>query len=305
MEDQPQPVPLQWRLFSFVLVLGSAGLSYIFLKRHDLFDSAGLYLGLPLLLALGLSLTPKTRSAMGATMKGITIALLLSAVVFQEGSICILFAAPLFYGVGALIASLVDSSRRRNDRDSKLRVACVSAIVGLLALEGTTPFTSFGRHNEVVVTKIIHAKPAEIRAQLSQMPSLGLDRPSFLKIFPYPAQTTPLGLNVGDESTIKFTAFKHIWWTKVEGSLILKVVGSAPNHIQFAAIRDDSYLSHYMKWNSSEILMEPVDNENTSVTWKLSYERILDPSWYFGPLQNYAANLAAEELIDHVATPHS
>ena len=159
MEDQPKPAPLQWRLFSLVLVLGLAGLGYSFLRRHNLFDSAGLYLGLPLLLALGLSLTPKTKSAMGATMKGITIALLLSAVIFHEGTICILFASPLFYGVGALVAALVDSSRRRNDRDSKLRLVGVSAIVGVLALEGTAPITSFYRYNEVVVTKIIHAKP--------------------------------------------------------------------------------------------------------------------------------------------------
>jgi hypothetical protein len=46
-----------------------------------------------------------------------------------------------------------------------------------------------------------------------------------------------------------------------------------------------------------------VDDTHTTVTWTLSYERCLDPSWYFGPWERYAAQLAARYLIDAVATP--
>src|SRR5690242_1070054 len=107
--SQPNPTPpakepLRWGLFSLVLALGIAGAVVVLLNRNDLTDSAALYIGIPLILALVLSLTPKSTSALGATMKGMTIALLLSAIVFQEGYICILFAAPLFYAIGALAA---------------------------------------------------------------------------------------------------------------------------------------------------------------------------------------------------------
>ena len=41
----------------------------------------------------------------------------------------------------------------------------------------------------------------------------------------------------------------------------------------------------------------------TRVTWTLRYRRGLDPAWYFGPMEQYAARLAAGYLIDTVATP--
>ena len=46
-----------------------------------------------------------------------------------------------------------------------------------------------------------------------------------------------------------------------------------------------------------------VSANTTKVTWTLRYDRGLDPSWYFGPWERYAAGLAADYLIDSVATP--
>jgi hypothetical protein len=89
----------------------------------------------------------------------------------------------------------------------------------------------------------------------------------------------------------------------VEGALVLKVSVLGPDGIRFVATGDDSYLSHYLEWKSSEVALQPIDAAHTQVTWTLAYRRILDPSWYFGPMQRYAVRLAAEELIDHVATP--
>lgn len=58
----------QWRLFTLVLAVGLSGLFFHILKRQNLDNSAALYVGLPFLLALGISLTPKTQSTMTATM---------------------------------------------------------------------------------------------------------------------------------------------------------------------------------------------------------------------------------------------
>jgi hypothetical protein len=305
MENSEQTSFMRSRLFWIVLVLGLAGIAYTLLKRHDLYNSAALYLGLPLLLALGLSLTPKTKSAMGATMKGMTIAMLLSALVLHEGTLCIIFASPLFYGVGALIAGLVDYSREKRDRNSKLNAFAAIAVIGLLAVEGTTATTTYPREDVVVVSRVVNASPAAIRKQLSEPSDLGKKRPGFLTLFPYPARVPALGLNVGDETRIEFVAYKHIWWTKVEGALVLKATKSEANQIEFVALSDDTYLSHYLTWQESIVELTPINTSQTRVTWTLSYQRKLDPAWYFGPLQHYAAWLAAGELIDHVATPRS
>jgi hypothetical protein len=303
MDKLPQSKLNFTALFYAVLVIGLAGAVFTFLHRHYLYDSGALYVGLPLLLAVGMSLTPKTSSAMGATMKGITVALLLSAIVLQEGTICILFAAPIFYGIGALVAAFVDHGRKKDKGDTNVLSISAVVILALMSTEGTTALTSFNRDNEITVSKIVNANQNAVLAQLTKATSLGMEKPLFLSLFPYPVALTPLGLNQGDETKISFVYFKHIWWTKVTGDLVLKTIESTPNKINFQMVSDDSYLSHYLKWQSSEVSFASIDETHTKVTWRLSYKRILDPAWYFGPMQNYAVRLAAEELIDHVATP--
>ena len=189
--------PGQWKLFFTVLVIGCAGLVYWFLRRGGLEQSAALYTGLPLLLALGLSLTPPDKSATGATMKGMAIALLLAAPLLQEGYICILFASPLFFGVGLIIAAIVDWSRKRRDTKGKLQSAALVAIIALMAIEGTTPGTSFPREHEVVVSKLVPAPIEAVRTTLARAPVLGDNKPLFLRIFPYPVALEGEGLRSG------------------------------------------------------------------------------------------------------------
>lgn len=299
---QSKKPKLQWNLFFGVLALGIGGFVYVMLRRQGLNDSAALYLGIPLILALAVSLLPVSKSAMGATMKGMTIALLMSSFVFREGYICIVFSAPIFYAVGALIAGSIDYARKRKD-DRTPRTAAIAVIIALLSLEGTTDVTTVPRENEVTVSKIVDAPVDTIRDQLSAPPRFEGNKPAFLRIFPYPATITGQALKVGDEQKIVFVAYKHIWWTRVQGALTLKVSALSPDGVKFVAIGDDSYLSHYLEWQSSEVALQPIDSNHTRVTWTLAYRRNLDPSWYFGPMQRYAVQLAAEELIDHVATP--
>jgi len=293
--------PLRWGFFSVVLALGITAAVGEVLIRHDLSDSAALYIGIPLILALLLSLMPKSTSALGATMKGITIALLLSAIVFNEGYICILFAAPLFYAIGALAAIPIDLARKHKKRP--IQAGIVATILALMSLEGTTDVTTFPRDNEVTVSKIVASPVDAVREQLAEPPRLEGTKPFFLRIFPYPVATSGLPLKVGDEVKTDFVAYKHIWWTRIEGVLVLKVTALGPDGIKFVATSDDSYLSHYLAWQRSEVALQPIDATHTKVTWTLAYRRILDPSWYFGPMQRYAVRLAAEELIDHVAGP--
>ncbi len=295
--------PGQWKLFFTVLVIGCAGLVYWFLRRGGLEQSAALYTGLPLLLALGLSLTPPDKSATGATMKGMAIALLLAAPLLQEGYICILFASPLFFGVGLIIAAIVDWSRKRRDTKGKLQSAAVVAVIALMAIEGTTPGTSFPREHEVVVSKLVPAPIEAVRTTLARAPVLGDNKPLFLRIFPYPVALEGEGLSVGDQRRATFVAYKHIFWNRIEGSAVFAVTEATERKIAFELVSDTSYVAHYLGWKRSEVELTPTDAAHTLVTWRLSFHRKYDPYWYFGTLQKYAVGLVAEELIDHAATP--
>ena len=74
-------------------------------------QTALMFIGLPTALALLLAALPAAKSATGMIMKGITLFLLLLGILFIEGFICILMAAPFFYSIGALIGIFVDKAR--------------------------------------------------------------------------------------------------------------------------------------------------------------------------------------------------
>src|SRR5215472_2182780 len=76
-------------------------------SAHDEHSSL-VFIGLPAVLALAAVLLPRPATAKGAAVRAITVALLLSSVLFGEGFVCIVMAAPLFYAVGLLIGAVVD-----------------------------------------------------------------------------------------------------------------------------------------------------------------------------------------------------
>lgn len=293
----------RWRLFVAVLTIGAAGIFYHMLVRNSLNHSAALYIGLPFLLALGLSLTPKSQTTMGATMKGLTIALLLSAPVFMEGFLCIVLASPILYSVAALVAYLINRSKSNASKGKRIQASAFTFFFALFALEGTHPGLTFERSAHTQYSKVIQSDIKNIRHQLSQPIAPFSARPVFLKLFPAPDSVSGQGLAPGDTRDVQFTYHKWFITNTHTGTTRFTVEESSNTYLRFAIPHDDSYISHYLDWKSSEIWLEPLGTDRTRVTWKLSYDRKLDPAWYFGPMQKYAVWLAAKVLVDHVATP--
>ena len=58
-----------------------------------------------------------------------------------------------------------------------------------------------------------------------------------------------------------------------------------------------------MGWEEIEVTWTAIDDTRTEVTWRIHYERRLDPAWYFAPWQRYAVGLSAEYLIENLLTP--
>src|SRR5258707_9336843 len=59
--------------------------------------TALMFVGIPTVLAVLLALSPAAVSPAGIAAKGVTIGLLISAILFGEGVICVLMAAPIAY----------------------------------------------------------------------------------------------------------------------------------------------------------------------------------------------------------------
>jgi hypothetical protein len=308
--------PGRWALITITLALAVGAIAYHLMHGSSLHQSVVFFIGVPAVLAVILSLTPKAKSATGVIVKGITLALLLSGIVFAEGFVCILMAAPLFYLVGIAIGYPIDRVRRKRQSEGK-----VYSVVGigllLLSVEGAVPGTSFPRHETISVTRSIDASLGQVRQALASTPDFDKSLPFYLRLgFPRPVGATGNGLEVGDRRTIFFgdespmepmgDSHHHVIEPESReggGTLELEIVRSGKRSVVFEPLADTTAFTHWIGWGRSIVSWRALDSDTTEVTWTFHYERRLSPSWYFGPWQRYAATKAVGFLIDTVATP--
>jgi hypothetical protein len=291
--------PAQWGVVGLALSLAMAVAVYRFAHFSQFDQTAALFIGLPTALAVGLTLTPKAKSATGMAVKGMTIGLLLSGIVLGEGVICILMAAPLFYGIALVIGFTVDVVRRMERKIRERKLYSVLLIpLALMSLEGVAPITSFPAAGTATVIQTMSASPSDVEAALGTAPRFDRTPPIFLGIgFPLPVAAEGGGLMVGDRRTI--------WFASRDGkrrALVLEVVESGMGHVRFHALADQTPIARWLGWEDADVTWQP-GPDRTRVTWTLSYGRRLSPAWYFGPLEQYAATLSAGYLIETAATP--
>ncbi len=294
----------QWSVAALIAGLAVFVIGYRLLAAGNLQQTAALFVGLPAVLAIIITLAPRARSATGMTLKGMTIALLVSGTFLGEGFICVLMMAPIFYGVGIGIGLIIDfatrADRRRHGRVSNIRLRCwIVAPIILLSLEGVTPQLSFSGLSMVSRSAIVDATPSRVAEAIASTPRFDEPLPMYLGLgFPRPTEVRGRGLEVGDERVIHFRTLGG-----GGGDLRLRIAQRGPGRVVFEPVSDTSQISRWMRWRRIEVSWSALGAGRTSVTWRIGYERRLDPAWYFAPWQRYAVGLAAEYLIRTVSTP--
>jgi hypothetical protein len=168
-----------------------------------------------------------------------------------------------------------------------------------MSIEGSSPKLSFNREETVQASKVINSPAEQVELVIARSPRTGLPLPLYLRMgFPRPTDAQGEGLQVGNSRTIHFAGGEGR-----PGDLVLQVEESRPGYLRFRAISDRSKIAHWLDWKSSEVEWMKLDSDHTRVTWKLHFQRRLDPAWYFRPWERYAARLAAEYLIEANAIP--
>lgn len=282
----------QWTIVVVILALTAAGILYRVFVVQKFEQTAALFIGLPAVLALLLTLTPQAKSATGVIMKSMTVALLMAGPILGEGFICVIMAAPLFYLVGAIIGMLVDRGRRK-ERPISLQAVVLLPIL-LVSLEGTTPMLSFPRGQQVTVKKIVNGSPADVERMLARQPVFDRALPAYLRMkFPLPVATSGEGLTLGAQRRIHFAGGEG-----KPGDLALRITERAPSSVTFTAQSDTSHIAHWLTWRASRVSWRAAGAGRTEVEWTIAYDRELDPAWYFAPWERYATRLAAGYLID-------
>jgi hypothetical protein len=276
-----------------------AGLAFQAAQVAGLNHTALVFVGIPALLAVVVTLLPRPGSVTGVIMKSVTLAMLLAGTVFGEAFICILMASPLIYGVALVVGTSVERRRAKLGRAGAAHVSLLVLVAASIpAMEGVVPRAEFPRESTVRVSALVAATPDEVRRALEGPMNFDRPLPRFLRLgFPTPGATEGQGLHVGDRRSVMLQHGHHH-----SGKLVMEVRSVEPSRVVFTPVADDSYLVHWLTWREAEVQWAAVPG-GTRVWWKLSYRRRLDPAWYFGPLERYGVATAAVYLTETLATP--
>jgi hypothetical protein len=298
---QPEDAPprrlssAQKRLIGFILVLAVVNSAYRIIYATGFERTAGLYIGLPTLLAIGL-------------VKGSTLAVMVACVVLPEGLICLIFVLPLIGLIGVIVGGSIDVARRRGrGQSSALRMVGLPLL--LLSMEGAIG-TPFDTTDSVQASVVVEASPADVMAVLGAAPRFDSEASMFLRFgFNRPIGATGSGTSVGDSRVIEFTGGDHddhplrVFGLTGERSvehhshMHLTVTESSANRLVFTIDEDTTMLARWLDLDRAIVTWEAIDPTHTRVTWSLEYERLLFPTAYFAPLMSYGMTDAAEYLL--------
>lgn len=281
----------RWMAFALFLVVSFVLYRSLVISEKE--QSSLMFVGLPTVLALLLCAAPPSKTITGSIMKGITMFLLMLAILWIEGFICILMAAPFFYSIGFIIGIFADKARAQKHIS---RMHCtVVAVILMCSLEGVNERLSFSRQEMIEVSCLYPGTVAEAEAELARGPSFDWwELPTYLKMgFPYPQRIQGDGLKTGDRWQIDFAGGEG-----KPGSLVAQFMVAEPGHFVVTKVTDGSHIAHWMEWQQAEWFLEPQVDGTTKVRLQMSYRRLLDPAWYFGPVQRYGVRIAGEYFLD-------
>jgi hypothetical protein len=287
----PEKRKPMWGWIGTCVMLAVAAVAYRLLVLGHWEQTSLMFVGLPLVLAIGFSFTPPARTITGGIMRGITFFLLGLGILLIEGFICILMAAPLFYAIGMIVGIFADRRKVRREM-GKLRCT-VLVVLGFMALEGVVPGLSFPRENTIVVERDIPGGMAEARECLAAGPELDMARlPAFLKLgFP---RATAIE-EAGGRWRIRFAGGEGR-----PGDLWVAVREEGPGRVRYVIEEDGSHIAHWLEWHDGLWELEETGAGTVRATLTVRYRRLLDPAWYFGPIERYGVGKAAEYFVDEL-----
>ncbi len=312
-EQPPPPVngedlftPARISLAGVIIALAIASIVYRLLFMKGLQQTAALFIGIPALLAVLVVFAASPRSAAGVACKAVTIGLLVSILFLGEGVLCVVMSAPLFYAVGIGIGAMIGATSSTESPRHSLRSYLILLPFIPMTLEGVTDLTTLNRDETVVRSKVVAASSDAVERALQSSPRFDRLRPMYLRAgFPSPVSTR-----------IDRSGAKPRWVIQLRGGetrldgieartgdLVLELADRRPGVVRWRALADTSHMTHFLNWQEAAVTWAPAGPGMTRVTWTLRYRRGLDPAWYFGPWERYAVGLAADYLIDAVATP--
>ena len=299
------------RGFPLLFLIGASALVIRVLLDSEFAHSTLLYLLVPFAISIALyGFTRETdRTSAGWRylnhLRFATIIFLATSALLFEGFLCVLMFMPIYFvmvSVGYLFVWLRE--RKSNDGDV-FRVYAIPSLVVLLASEGMIPATTLPREASATYTTVADQNVAALQANMAAPIVFSEERPWFLSLFPLPDRIEAGTLVVGDVHHLHFTYKKWFLTNFHRGVMDIRIAEVGPRHIRTEITRNTAYLSHYMQVHGTDVRFTPLVGGRTRVALTVKYRRLLDPAWYFGPMQQAAAEQSAHYLVESIIVRQS
>ena len=308
----PRPVWLRYLLLvAFASMLVRIGLSNDWMRT-----SAVLYVFIPYLIGVAIYVFTPQPKGMGFGvrlwnhMRVALIVMLSTSLLLFEGFLCVLMFMPIYFIFALLVFATspalktpinMDSEEERARISDTFRLAAVPLLVLFLSLDGVRGMGP-DRSEIVSRTAVLDMSPEQVRANIidHQYPDEG--RSWFLALFPRPVAIEAKSIDVGAVHTahMEYRRWGVPWLNVHRGTQELTITRSTPDNLHATFTHDDSYLSHYMEFESWDMAFEPVGDGQTRVTLTVGYQRSLAPSWYFGPAMRKAVGDGLEYSLAQI-----
>ncbi|MDI1463220.1 hypothetical protein QEZ54_19755 [Catellatospora sp. KI3] len=289
--DRPEPrASLRARLAVAAIVTVVGAVAFVATVLDGRTDSAMVFVGLPTLLAVALTLT-SVRNVYGRVTKVVTIVLLLTAVFLHEGFICVVLAAPLVYAVALGVTAVVQAVRR-----GSRTYALVLPLLLISGGEGLAPEVRVNPQQAAFVVRVLPLTVDQVAARLADGPEPTALRSVTLRMLsmPTPLQVEGDGLDLGDRWMFAYHGSAH----GPGGHIVTEITERSAQRVGFGFVEDTTINARWFHWRHAAVTWRAVDAGHTEVTLDIAYERRLDPFWYFGPIQQTLMHAGGEHLLD-------
>lgn len=289
LEQAPQPA-IQFtvtnNIFVALLVISVVfSVAYRLIQGQKLVESYATFIGVPLLIGVLTAYLVRTKSGLGATLKITTIILCIVAPMLGEGAVCILMAAPLFYGVavvGYLLVWSIGNLMGPRGRGGMMAIVCLPF---LLARATTGPEgIRNGRTLTVRDSIAVRAPTEQMWATLQRSDLISPDVPAFLRLgFPLPRKlerlsdgTARLTFNPGSEP-----------WPGTNVMVSREVADPAARRLTFLIHEDGTKLSRWLTFHETRFSVEPCAG-GSRLTQTTVFTQRLQPGFYWDRVESYA-----------------
>jgi hypothetical protein len=274
------------------LLLCSAvfAVGYRLLMHKDLGQGVALFVGLPVILGSVIAMATAPRSALGLTLKVTALCMCVIAPLLGEGAVCLAMAAPLVFGVIGITAFLIKILSGRSSA-GRGQVSCCALLVGLSPLlwepAAKQPGWQDRRPLEELSSAVeIAAAPGAVWQALAAPPRdlFAAPLPGFLRLrlSPGTRAVKGRGLQLGATRQIRLD----------NDAYRATVTHSEPERRVTFAIAEEAAapgerIALWLRFVAVEFELTDLGDGRTRLTQRTRYRRLLDPGFYFAPLERW------------------